>query len=43
MEDILAKIKDLIAKVVAIFKKLLEKITGKGEEPADKPDETTGG
>ena len=45
MEDILGKIKDLIAKVVAVLKKLIEKITGKDIGDPDKPadtEETTG-
>ncbi len=38
MEDILAKLKDLIAKIIKLFKDLIAKFTGKAEEP----DETTG-
>ena len=38
MADILEKIKDLIAKIVKVFKELIAKITGKEEEP----EETTG-
>lgn len=38
MADILAKLKDLIDKVIKFFKELIEKFTGKAEEP----DETTG-
>lgn len=37
MEDLLAKIKEIIAKIVEVFKKLIAKITGKEE-----PEETTG-
>lgn len=41
MEELLAKIKDIIAKIVKVFKDLIAKITGKGEEPAG-DEETTG-
>ena len=32
MEDLLAKLKEIIGKIVELFKKLIAKITGKGEE-----------
>ena len=41
MEELLQKIKDLIAKIVKVFKDLIAKLTGKGEEPAG-DEETTG-